>query len=166
MTKEETRKHKYKVGQELYCRPWKSTHQPGCYVYKCIVREASKYISGDTPYYSLEIMEGGEGSIGHAYEEEMSRRPEKLVDDAMKAIQESFGGYIETYEKLVSGLQMIVPDDDRLRTICYTVTDSDGGMHGVYYDKVEAEERRKETQIEFEKARSRKRVIITPSVII
>lgn len=166
MIKEETRKHKYKEGQELYCRPWKSTHQPGCYVYKCVVREASKFISGDTPYYLLEIIEGGEGNISHAYEDEMSRRPEKLVDDAMKAIQENFGGYIETYEKLVSNLQMILPSDDRLRTDCHTVTDSDGGMHGVYYDKSEAETRRKEVQLGFEMKRARKRVIVTSTVII
>jgi hypothetical protein len=164
MTKEDKVKRKYKVGQEVYTRPHKSATQ-GFRVYKCIVKESPGVISGTDPYYTLEIVTGGEGELHRIMEEEMSKRPEKLVADAHDAIDLEFGGYIETRNKLVDELDCIFPDRERSKLMCHVVTDNEQGVHGVYENRERAEIRKKEVQFDLEMQGSNGRVSITSTVI-
>ena len=164
MTKEDKVKRKYKVGQEVYTRPHKSATQ-GFRVYKCKVKESTGVISGTDPYYTLEIITGGEGELHRIMETEMSKRPEKLVSDAHDAISTEFGGYVDTRDKLIEELDSIFPDRTRSKSICHVVTDNEACVHGVYDSLEKAESRRKEVQFDFEMSGSRRRVGITSTVI-
>lgn len=160
MTKEDKVKRKYKVGQEVYTRPHKLATQ-GFRVYKCTVKESPGVISGTDPYYTLEIMVGGEGELHRIMEDEMSKRPEKLVSDALDAINLEFGGYVDTRNKLIEELGVIIPH----KTMCHVVSDSEAIVHGVYESRERAEIRKKEVQFDLEMQGSNRRVMVTSTVI-
>lgn len=160
MTKEDKVKRKYKVGQEVYTRPHKSATQ-GFRVYKCIVKESPGVISGTDPYYTLEIIVGGEGELHRIMEDEMSKTPQKLVSDAHDAINLEFGGYLETRNMLLDQLGIIIPH----KTMCHVVSDNEAIVHGVYETREKAEIRRKEVQFDLEMQGSNRRVMITSTVI-
>jgi hypothetical protein len=160
MTKEDKVKRKYKVGQEVYARPHKSATQ-GFRVYKCTVNESPGVISGTDPYYTLEIISGDGGELHRIMEDEMSKRPEKLVSDSHDAINLEFGGYLETRNKLIDELGIIIPH----KTVCHVVSDTEAIVHGVYESRERAEIRRKEVQFNLEMQGSNRRVMITSTVI-
>ena len=97
-------KPKYKKDTIVYCRPW-MVSGTGFLVYKCKVLKIG-YV-GNSPYYDLEIIEGGKGNLYIRYESEMSKRPERLVKEAKKAVKDKYIGYLQSFEYYMDKLDKI-----------------------------------------------------------
>ena len=99
------RTHKYKEGQIVYCRP-SVVSGSGMSVYKCRVTEAVWTCAG-TPYYTFESVDD-QTHLFMRYGNEISLRPERLVKQARKAIEEEYSGYIGRYKELHKDLDRIM----------------------------------------------------------
>jgi len=99
------RKPKYKVGHTVYCSPWK-VNKHLCSVFKCVVDEIG--YCGASPYYDLTVLEKddkrGDMKLFVVYEDELSKRKERLVRQARKNIENTFYAYIQSYENLHKSL--------------------------------------------------------------
>ncbi len=99
-------KHKYKEGEIVYCRPWVVSGN-GMSVFKCEVIEAKWCVGGKTPHYSLKIIDGGIGILNVKYENEISKKPQQLVKQAKKAVEEYYCGYIQSYNDYLDDLNKL-----------------------------------------------------------
>lgn len=68
-------KPKYRIGQTVYCRPW--LRLSGLSVYKCLITQVNQI------------------GLFVIYESEISRRKERLIKEATKALDKKFSPYID-----------------------------------------------------------------------
>jgi predicted negative regulator of RcsB-dependent stress response len=100
------RKPKYKVDEIVYCRPWIRSN--GMRVFKCRIIRVGSCIG--YPYYDLEAIDRDYKAFT-IYEEELSRRPERLVREARKEIEDYYSGYIESYKRYNNELDKFLTKD-------------------------------------------------------
>jgi len=97
-------KYKYRIGETVYCRPW--LRWSGYNVYK--VKVISRNHCAGSPYYNLELEKGSSLFIHVQYESELSKRPERLVREALKAIDEYYDPYIRAAKNYKNELKKLL----------------------------------------------------------
>lgn len=88
-------KHKYRLWEIVYIRLW--LMWDSMVVTKWKITENKWAVSWKYPYYSASYMDWTFLS-GIIYESNISRRPERLVKQALKKVEEEYWWYIRAYK--------------------------------------------------------------------